>query len=90
MNTELFVSNVRFHGANQSAAAAGLIGFVEFTLNHGIRVTGVALRRTRAGRYTLSYPAPRQRALLAPIDDQSRVNIEEQVFKALGLTGSAR
>lgn len=90
MQNDLIITDVSFREANAADVKTGLCGFIEFTLNGSVRVTGVALRRTRAGRYTLSYPAPRQHPIIAPIDDESREAIEKQVFAALGLTASSR
>lgn len=90
MQNDLAISNVTFHGASAADVKTGLIGFVEFTLNDGIRVTGVAVRRSRGGRFVLSFPAPRKVPIFAPIDDESRETIERQVFAALGLMANAR
>lgn len=89
MRNDLTVSRVCFTASNDADFATGLVGFVEFILNDGVRVAGVTLRRTRAGRYALSFPAPRNRPVLAPIDDEAREAIERQVFTALGLYGHA-
>jgi hypothetical protein len=45
----------------------------------------VTLRRTRAGRLALYWPAPRGFPLVRPLDDEARRSIERQVFVALGL-----
>lgn len=85
MRNDLIVTRVRLHAARETDVSTGLVGFVEFILNGAVRITGVALRRTRTGRYALSFPAPRQRPIFAPIDDESRKSIERQVFAALAI-----
>jgi hypothetical protein len=63
---------------------------ISFVLNGTLKIDGVTLRRTRDGRLTLSYPARRDRDgvehfAIKPLGDQARVEIERQVFEALGL-----
>lgn len=86
----LFVDRVELKTAGADAVARGLIGIVGLRLNHGLRLEGLALRRTREGRHTLSFPARRdsrgeQVFFVRPIDDETREAIEHQVFTALGL-----
>lgn len=90
MQNDLSISQVTFRGASAADVKTGLIGFADFVLNGAVRITGTTLRRTRAGRYALSFPAPRKVPIFAPIDDESRETIERQVFAALGLTANAR
>lgn len=90
MRNNLVVSNVHYHGANDRDIATGLIAFLDFVLNDAVLFTGVTLRRTRTGRLALSFPMRRERAIAAPIDDESREIIERQVFTALGLTTGPR
>jgi hypothetical protein len=90
MQNDLSISQVTFRGASVADIETGLLGFTDFVVNDSIRVTGVAVRRTRAGRFVLSFPAPRKVPIFAPIDDESRETIERQVFAALGLTAGSR
>jgi hypothetical protein len=75
---------IRFTTASPEDETHGLLGFVRFHLG-GIAVDGVTLRRTREGRLTLSWPAPRGFPLVRPLDDEARRTIERQVFAALDL-----
>ena len=68
----------------------GLLGWLSFGVDGLLVLDGVALRRTRTGRLTLSFPAPtdrrgRRRALVRPLDDRARRAIERAVLEALSL-----
>jgi hypothetical protein len=68
----------------------GFLGWVSFTIEPGLRVDGVAVRRTRDGRLTLSFPAHRDNQgrdhpYIRPTDDATRREVERQVLEALGL-----
>jgi hypothetical protein len=93
MSDPFRVSHVGFVAGSDADRARGLLFFVSFRVGLLI-VDGVALRRTRGGRLTLSYPARHdargvQHAIVRPIDDTARVAIEAQVFAALHLEREA-
>lgn len=86
----LVISDVRLSKGSTSDVLAGLIGWVKFRINDRVLIDGVTLRRTAAGRLTLSFPARRDRQggqhpFIRPSDQSARNEIEEQVFAALGL-----
>ena len=88
MKTSITLSEVRFHAASDSERERGLLGFITAILNGGLRVDGLALRRTLEGRLTISYPERRDadgraRSVIRPIDNATRIAIEEQIFHAL-------
>ncbi len=90
MISPLRVSEIRFAAANPELQQTGLLGWVTCVLGGVLRVDGIMLRRTSAGRLTLSFPARKDRGgvlhpLLQPLDDASRAEIERQVFCQLGL-----
>ena len=90
MTSQISISNVRFSAGTPEMIREGLLGWVAVTVNDTIRLDGIALRRTRDGRQVLSFPARRdhrgrQHSLIAPIDDDSRLDIERQVFQSLGV-----
>lgn len=69
----------------------GLLGWLVIEVDGLFRVEGTTLRRTRAGRLTLSFPVRhdstgRQHSIVRPLDDTARHAIERQVFEALGLS----
>lgn len=82
--------DVRFTPASDTDAAVGLLAYVSCTFEGLLRLDGLTLRRTLAGRVTLTYPARTDRAgrrhpYYRPVDDDARLAIEAQVFAALGL-----
>jgi DNA-binding cell septation regulator SpoVG len=86
----LRITDIRLLPGSLRDAASGLLGYVQFTLCDAVRVDGVTLRRTRDGRLALSYPRRRGREgcdyhYLRPVDDATRVVIEEQVLAQLDL-----
>jgi DNA-binding cell septation regulator SpoVG len=90
MNDALIVTNLLFCPAPPEDRESGLLGWMSFTLEGSLRIEGVALRRTLAGRLTLSYPARRdgqgrQRHHVRPVNDAVRRDLERQVFALLEL-----
>ncbi len=88
------ISRVGFVSATPVEIRSGLMGWVTFVVNDTIAVDGVAFRRTRKGRPTLSFPSKRDRngtdhAYVRPLDDRSRREVEGQVFFALGVDTDA-
>lgn len=88
------ISEVRYHSAADADRAAGLLGWISATLDGGLRLDGLALRRTLSGRLVLSYPsrtdaAGRRHFYLRPIHDAARRDLEAQVLRAIGLEEDA-
>lgn len=87
----LLVHDIRFTAATAAGLVqSGLLGWIAITIAGAIRIDGVAVRRTRDGRLTLSFPVRhdargRQHAIVRPIDDAARRAIEAQVFAAMNL-----
>ena len=86
----LLISEVKFSAALPDDVDAGLLGWVSCTLNESLRLDGIALRRSADRRLVLSFPSRRDRAgrehpIIRPLDDTARLEIEHQVFGALGL-----
>ena len=84
------VSDVRYTAASPAKVEQGLLGFTSFLIDGSIRVDSVQVRLTRDGRRVLSFPSRRdhqghEHAYLAPINDETRLTIETQVFDAIGL-----
>lgn len=87
---DLSISQVRLVRAAPADMATGLLGWVSLVLGDLLRLDGLTLRRTSNGLLTLSFPARRdasgrQHAIVRPIDDAVRREIEEAVFAALGI-----
>ena len=84
------ITIVSFSTAPARDRERGLIGWLSLEVDGLLVLDGVALRRTRAGRLALSFPAPtdrrgRRRALVRPLDDRARRAIEGAVLEALSL-----
>ena len=84
------ISRIAFVRSNQVESRTGLLGWCSFTLGNLVRVDGVCVRRTRAGRLALSFPSRRDRAgndhpYIRPIDDATRRQLEATILSALGL-----
>ena len=95
MPDPLRLSEIRFKPVRDDAAGPGLIGFVSCILDDTLRVDGIMLRETRAGRTTLSWPSRRDRAgrehsIVAPLDEPARRRLEEQLFRALNVDPGER
>ncbi len=70
--------------------ATGLYGFLTFTINDAIEVSGVAYRQTREGEPCLSFPKREdqygdEHFIIRPKNSETLSAIEDQVFKALGI-----
>ena len=77
------VSDVHLVRGTPTDAERGLLGYLELTVNGGLRLAGLTLRRTRSRRLTVSFP--RHRGGFRPLDDDARRAIEAQVLAALDL-----
>ncbi len=91
MSDLLLVSGEIFTAAPPQLRKTGLLGWVTFVIGHALQFDGVAVRRTRNGRLTLSFPVRhdstgRQHSIVRPTDAAARREIESQVFAALGLS----
>ncbi len=89
MDDASIVSDIRFSPATAADRKSGLLGWIEATVGH-VRIDSVAVRRSRNGRYVLSFPQRRDRRgsphpVVRPRDDASRRLLEEAVIRALGL-----
>ena len=95
MKSEPFeITDVKFVAAPPQDEAGGLLGFASIVLAGRLRLTSIAVRRSATGRLVLAFPARRDRAgrrryLAHPLDDETRREIERQVFRALALKQEA-
>ncbi len=85
----LGITGVRFTRAPERERQGGLLGWVRCQIGP-MHVDGLSLRLTADGRRCLAFPKRRDgtgrwRSYIAPIDDAARLEIERQVFEALGL-----
>ena len=95
MTDTIRVTSTEFKAASPAEVQTGLLGWISVTVNGGLRLDGLTVRRTVGGSLTLSFPARRdatghQHFFVRPLDDQTRRHIERQVFQALGLEEGAK
>jgi len=84
------ITDVKFAAASTDDVESGLIGWVSCRLNGAVRIDGIALRRTREGKLTLSFPcrrdaSDRQHFYVCPVDREARRSFERQIFRSLAL-----
>jgi len=89
------ITDVRFTPAGAGEVSSGLLGYLSLTMGDVLRLDGVVLRRTAAGRLALAFPARTARdgtrhPYMRPVDDAARVAIEAQVLGALSHGTPAR
>jgi DNA-binding cell septation regulator SpoVG len=90
MAERICITGVTFIAASPAEVETGLLGWMSFDVNDLLRLDGVALRKTADDRIVLSFPCRRDRrgkrhALVRPIDDRAREEIERAVLSTLGL-----
>ncbi len=88
MSTTSEVSSITFVLSNSDQRKTGLLGFVSFVINSCMRIDGVAVRRTRKGHLTLSFPSRRdangkQHPYIRPTSTTARIEIERAIFAAI-------
>jgi len=84
------ISQVEFKAAGDQDRETGLLGWVTLKLNGTMLIDGIALRRTRDGRVTISFPARhddagRKHFVVKPLNEETRLTIERQILEALGI-----
>ncbi len=84
------ISDVTFTAANSREQRTGLLGYVRCRFANALVLDGITLRRTEAGRRTLSFPSRadgqgRKHPIYRPLDDRTRRAIEAAIFEALGI-----
>ena len=92
---DIKIDRIELKTAGRQAAETGLIGWISCRLNNRLQLDGITLRKTQDGRHVLSFPARRDAAgqqhfFVRPLDDNTRKEIERQVFARLGLVTEER
>ena len=90
MSSALSLSVLTFTSASPADVQQGLLGWLSVRVDDSLVLDGIALRRTRNGQLTLSFPERRdsngrRHPLIRPLDDGARRAIERQILEALGL-----
>jgi hypothetical protein len=91
--TYLRISRVRFRAGSPDDVKRGLLGWTEFLVDGALRVGSVAVRSTRAGVITLSFPTRRdchgyEHGICVPVDEPSHREIEATVLAELRRQGA--
>ncbi len=89
------ITNVRFRSASSIDERNGLLGWTSFLLNDAVRISSVAVRRTRTGQLVLAFPTRRdsqgvEHPIAAPVDHAAHRSIENLVLAELRALGVAR
>lgn len=82
------LSDIKFTRGSESERGRGLLGYLRVQYGE-LALDGLTLRRTAAGRLTISYPGRRDRAgqyhpYFRPADAEKRADFERQVLGAIG------
>lgn len=93
--TPFRITNVRFRSASSIDERAGLLGWSSFLLNDALRISSVAVRRTRTGQLVLAFPTRRdsqgvEHPVAAPITAIAHRSIENAVLAELRAQGVLR
>lgn len=88
------IRDVRFRRAGGDLRARGLLGWVSATIDT-LRVDNFVLRRTASGELQLFFPerkedGGRKHAIVRPIDERAKGQIEQAVFHELRQRGELR
>lgn len=93
--TAFRITDIRFCPASSIDERAGLLGWSSFVLNDGVRVSSIAVRRTRGGAITLSFPTRKDgqgiaRPIVIPTTHATHKAIEGVVLPELRALGAFR
>lgn len=93
--TAFRISDIRFMPSKSMDERGGLLGWSSFVLNDGLRVSSVAVRRTRGGAITLSFPTRKDgqgiaRPIVIPTTHVAHKAIEAVVLAELRALGAVR
>ena len=93
--TPFRINGVRFRSASSIDERGGLLGWTSFLLNDALRISSVAVRRTRAGATTLAFPTRRdgqgvEHPYVCPIAHEVHRAIEAEVLAELRRQGVVR
>jgi hypothetical protein len=85
------IRSITFRPAGPIDSFAGLFGWVTAVIN-GLRVAGLGVRRTRSGRYVVTFPVRRDRAgrehtIVQPIRTAVQREIERTIIAELRRRG---
>ena len=92
MTRLLQVSDIRFAPANVALQSKGLLGWVNFSLDGKFQLNCVALRRTAAGEFALSFPSRTDangimHPFYRPLSNDVRREVLAHVIEALRARG---
>jgi DNA-binding cell septation regulator SpoVG len=93
--TAFRISDIRFKPSRSIDESGGLLGWTAFILNDDLRVSSVAVRRTRRGSITLSFPTRKDgqgiaHPIVIPTTHAAHKAIERVVLAELRALGAVR
>ena len=93
--TAFRITDIRFRPSKSMDERGGLLGWSSFVLNDDLRVSSVAVRRTRGGAITLSFPTRKDgqgipRPIVIPTTHVAHKSIEAVVLAELRALGAVR
>jgi DNA-binding cell septation regulator SpoVG len=87
--SSLAISDVRFTLGSPADLESGLLGYVSCVLDDRLYVDGITVRKTAAGRVTLSFPEKRTARGAYPymrqVNAAARDEIERAIMTSIGL-----
>jgi DNA-binding cell septation regulator SpoVG len=91
--TPFRITGISFRAASTIDERGGLLGWSSFLLNDAVRLSSVAVRRTRAGEITLAFPTRKDRhgvehPIVCPISHAAHRSIESLVLADLRRRGT--
>ena len=86
-STGIDVTRVEFTPAPRIDQLTGLLGHARVELNRAVVISGVAVRRARAGHFVLSFPVRGGRPVVAPLDAAMHSDLERQIIEMLRTAG---
>lgn len=87
--SETITSEMQFNEAKPAQKDKGLLGWVSFNVFEMFRFNALAVKQTREGVVSLSYPANissrgKQYHYVRPLNDEVRLKVEAEILGQLG------
>jgi len=88
MDSTNITSQMQFNDASDEHKEKGVVGWVSFNVFNSFRINSVAVRQSRTGVVSLSYPAKKSGEVLnhyvRPLNNEVRLKVEDEILGVLG------